>query len=207
VSEKGGYRQYKHPIRFCRLTVFSHSNEDLAPETLNFETTKIASMRKEFSVIKNRRQHRAPWECTFAKEDKSKCKPGISPKSDQEYFEILCLCILQAGLSWGMIRKNWTKFKQGFYDFNIEKLAKAKKDELFHRDGVIKNKVKVEAIINNAKKFQKIREDKGSFSKFLKLLKRLGGEEAIKLLIQTLAHIGKYSAEYYLHSIGCWELK
>jgi DNA-3-methyladenine glycosylase I len=158
-------------------------------------------------VIKNRREHRAPWECTFAKEDKSKCKPGISPKSDQEYFEILCLCILQAGLSWGMIRKNWTKFKQGFYDFNIEKLAKAKKDELFHRDGVIKNKVKVEAIINNAKKFQNIREDKGSFPKFLKLLKRPGGEEAIKLLIQTLAHIGKYSAEYYLHSIGCWELK
>jgi DNA-3-methyladenine glycosylase I len=202
VSEKGGYRRYKHPTGFCRLTVFSHSNEDLAPETLNFETTKIASMRKEFVVIKNRRQHRAPWGCTFAKEDKSKCKPGIPPKSDQEYFEILCLCILQAGLGWGMIRKNWAKFKQGFYSFHIQRLAKAKEEELLNRDGVIKNKMKVEAIINNAKKFQNIKQDKGSFLNFLKSLKKLEDQEAIEILTQTFAHIGKYSAEYYLHSVG-----
>lgn len=161
-------------------------------------------MRKEFVVIKNLRQHRAPWECTFAKEDKSKCKPGISPKSDQEYFEILCLCILQAGLVWGMIRKNWTKFKQGFYDFNIEKLAKAKKDELTKRDGVIKNKIKIEAIINNAKNFQKIKGERGSFPNFLKSLKRSEDKEAIKMLTHVFAHMGKYTAEYYLHSVGYW---
>jgi 3-methyladenine DNA glycosylase Tag len=44
------------------------------------------------------KEHRAPWECTYAKEDKNKCKPGKQPKSDKEYFEVLCLCILQAGL-------------------------------------------------------------------------------------------------------------
>lgn len=43
------------------------------------------------------------------KEEKSKCRWGIPPKSDQQYFEILCLCVLQAGLSWGMVRKNWRK--------------------------------------------------------------------------------------------------
>jgi 3-methyladenine DNA glycosylase Tag len=58
-------------------------------------------------VIKNRREHRAPWECAFAEEDKNKCKPGISPESDPEYFENLYLCILQAGLGWEMIRENW----------------------------------------------------------------------------------------------------
>jgi DNA-3-methyladenine glycosylase I len=108
-------------------------------------------------VIKNRREHRAPWECAFAEEDKSKCEPGISPKSDQEYFEILCLCILQAGLNWGMIRKKWARFKRGFYDFNIQRLANVKRDELLTRNGVIKDKMKVEAIINNAKKFQNIK--------------------------------------------------
>ena len=204
MSEKGGYRRYKHPTRFFRLTVFSHSNEDLAPETLNFETTKIASMRKGFDVIKNRRQHRAPWGCTFAKEDKSKCESGISPKSDQEYFEILCLCILQAGLGWGMIRKNWPKFKRGFYGFNIERLAKAKKEELLHRDGVVKNKIKIEAIVNNAKKFQKVKGERGSFPNFLKSLKRSEDKEAIKMLTHVFAHVGKYTAEYYLHSVGYW---
>ncbi len=43
-------------------------------------------------------EHRAPWECTYAKEGKSKCKLGIPPKSDQEYFKILSLCVLQARL-------------------------------------------------------------------------------------------------------------
>jgi DNA-3-methyladenine glycosylase I len=161
-------------------------------------------IRKGFVVIKNRREHRAPWECAFAEEDKNKCKPGISPESDPEYFEILCLCILQAGLNWGMIRKNWARFKRGFYDFNIQRLANVKRDELLTRNGVIKNKMKVEAIINNAKKFQNIKQDKGSFPKFLKSLKRLEDQEAIKILTQTFTHMGKYSAGYYLHSVGYW---
>jgi DNA-3-methyladenine glycosylase I len=155
-------------------------------------------------VIKSPRKHRAPWECTFAKEDKSKCEPGISPKSDQEYFEILCLCLLQAGLGWGMIRKNWWKFKQGFYGFNIHRLAKAKKGELLNRDGVIKNRMKVEAIINNAKKFRNIKQDKGSFSNLLKSLKGMEDQEVIKILTQTFAHMAKYTGEYYLHSGGYW---
>jgi DNA-3-methyladenine glycosylase I len=159
-------------------------------------------MMLQISSSIERREHQAPWECTFAKEDKSKCKTGISPKSDQEYFEILCLCILQAGLSWGMIRKNWSKFRQGFCNFDIEKLAKAKRDEFLHRDGVIKNKIKIEAIINNAKEFQKIKEEKGSFWEFIKSLKRSEEKEVIGVLTQTFAHIGKYTAEYYLHSVG-----
>ena len=56
-----------------------------------------------------------------------------------------------------MIRKNWARFKRGFYDFNIQRLANVKRDELLTRNGVIKNKMKVEAIINNAKKFQNIK--------------------------------------------------
>ena len=49
--------------------------------------------------------HRAPWECTFAKEQRSRCLPGKKPRMDREYFEILSLCILQAGLSWASVRR------------------------------------------------------------------------------------------------------
>lgn len=129
---------------------------------------------------KNSKEHRAPWQCTFAKEDKSKCKSGTPPKSDQEYFEIICLCILQAGLSWGMVRKNWPKFKRGFYDFDIQRLANAKINGLLEREGVIKNENKVKAIINNAKQFENIKQKEGSFSNFLKLLKRKENKEVIK---------------------------
>ncbi|MGQ9461271.1 MAG: DNA-3-methyladenine glycosylase I [Candidatus Bathyarchaeaceae archaeon] len=150
-------------------------------------------------------EHRAPWECTFAKEDKSKCKPGIPPKSDQEYFEILSLCVLQAGLNWDVLRKNWARFKHGFYNFNISKLSRIRANELLKGPSVIKNRRKVEAIIYNAKEFQKIIKEHGSFANFLKSLKATEDKETLKILTKKFKHVGEYTAEYYLHSVGYWK--
>ncbi|MBA7502159.1 hypothetical protein ES706_00741 [subsurface metagenome] len=150
-------------------------------------------------------KHRAPWGCTYAKEDKSKCKSGIPPKSDQEYFEILSLCVLQAGLSWKMVRQNWAKFKHGFYDFNITKLSKMRANELLKEPTVIKNRKKVGAIIYNAKEFQKISKKYSSFSNFLKSLKAMKDKEVFKVLMKRFKHVGEYTAEYYLHCVGYWK--
>lgn len=148
------------------------------------------------------KEHTAPWECTLTKEEKSECKSGDIPKSDGEYFEILSLCILQAGLGWGMVRKNWEKYKHGFMGFNINKLAEADFDELLENKGTIKNRKKILSIINNAKEFQKIHEEFGSFSNFMDSLKEGSDDKAIKQLTQRFNHLGRYSAEYFLHSIG-----
>ena len=151
--------------------------------------------------VKERKKHKAPWKCTFAKEEESECRSGAIPKSDKEYFEILSLCVLQAGLSWGMIRKNWAKFKRGFYGFDIDRLANSNMEELLKNPDTIKNKNKIKAIIKNAKEFQRIDEELGSFSYFLCSLK--GDEdEVIKQLTSRFNHLGKYSAEYFLHSVG-----
>ncbi len=146
--------------------------------------------------------HRAPWECVYAKEDRSECMPGEEPKSDQEYFEILCLCILQAGLNWGAVRRNWRKYKQAFFNFEISKLAKAKVEDLIKRPNAIRNRKKIEAIIYNAKEFQKIRIKYGSFRNFLESLKKLSNEEVCRFLAEKFRHIGVYTAEYFLHSVG-----
>ena len=146
--------------------------------------------------------HRAPWECVYAKEDRSECMPGEEPKSDQEYFEILCLCILQAGLNWGAVRRNWRKYKQAFFNFEINKLAKAKVEDLIKRPNAIRNRKKIEAIIYNAKEFQKIRIKYGSFRNFLESLRKLNNEEACRFLAEKFRHIGVYTAEYFLHSVG-----
>lgn len=151
------------------------------------------------------KEHKAPWECIYAKEDKNKCKPGSEPNSDQEYFEILCLCILQAGLNWGVVRKNWPKIKKGFYGFNINKLSKATVSELIERPGVYNNKNKVEAIITNAKEFQKIKKEYGSFFNFLNSLKQMKDKEVFKLLMERFKHVGDYTAEFYLHCVGYWK--
>jgi len=148
------------------------------------------------------KEHRAPWECTYAKEDRNKCKAGKKPKADQEYFEILCLCILQAGLNWRIIRKNWQKYRKGFYNFDINKLAKAQTTELMKKPNIIKNPKKIKDIIYNAKEFLKIKKEYGSFSNFLSLLKRMKNKEAFKLLINRFKHVGSYTAEFYLHCVG-----
>lgn len=98
-----------------------------------------------------------------------------------------------------MIRRNWPKIRKGFYGFDINKLSKTRMNELIKRPGVYKNKNKVNAIIINAREFQMIRQDFGGFSKFLK---NLNDKEAIKQLTKQFKHLGEYSAEYYLHSVG-----
>ena len=166
---------------------------------------KFRKKRISISMNESSREHRAPWECTFAKEEKSGCRPGIRPKSDQQYFEVLCLCVLQAGLGWGIVRKNWSTLKKGFYNFDIKRLAKATVNELFKREGVIKNKNKVKAVIDDAREFQNTIQEAGSFSNFLRSLKGMGDKEAIRKLTQRFSQVGEYTAEYYLHSIGYWK--
>ena len=151
------------------------------------------------------KQHQAPWECTYGKEEKSDCKPGKRPRSDQKYFEILCLCLLQAGLSWGSIRKHWQKYKEGFYGFDIRQLSRARTKELFKNPRVIKNRKKIEAIIYNAREFDKIKREYGSFSNLLKSFRTSEKEELPKSLTKKFKHIGPYTAEYFLHSVGYQE--
>jgi len=148
------------------------------------------------------RQHQAPWECIYRKEDRSDCKTGKRPRSDQRYFEILCLCLLQAGLGWGSIRRHWKKYKEGFYGFDIRQLSKARAKDLLKDSRVIKNNRKVEAIIHNAKMFIKIEGEYDSFSNFLKSLRHLKNEELFEYLSKQFKHVGTYTAEYFLHSVG-----
>jgi hypothetical protein len=59
----------------------------MALQHLQLEESKtINESSRQFEIMK---EHRAPWECTCSKEDKSECKPRKKPKSDQEYFEVL----------------------------------------------------------------------------------------------------------------------
>ena len=151
-----------------------------------------------------RNEHRAPWECVYAKEDRSTCKPGKKPKSDREYFEILCLCLLQAGLNWGSIRKHWPTYREGFDEFDLQRLSEAHVEVLLEAPQVIKNRKKVEAIIFNAQVFPRLKQGHGSCAGFLRSLKPLSDEDAIRVLRNQFKHVGTYTAEYYLHSVGYW---
>ena len=147
-------------------------------------------------------EHRAPWECVYAKEHDSLCRPGEKPAADQQYFEILCLCLLQAGLNWNSIRKYWPKYKKGFFDFSIERLARAAPDDVMQNPDALKNRRKIEAIIHNAAEFERIESTHGSFAAFLEELRPEPEKERIKRLSKRFKQVGPETADYFFHSIG-----
>ena len=149
-------------------------------------------------------EHRAPWDCVYARGDDQGCQSGKVPDSDDEYFEVLCLCLLQAGLNWSSVRKHWPRYREGFLSFDIGRLSQATAHELIERPGAIKNGRKVEAIIHNAKEFQLLKSEYGSFHAFLESLKPLTEREQIKLLAKHFKQVGLETADYFLHSIGFW---
>src|SRR5256886_16394841 len=107
----------------------------------------------------DRMSHRAPWECTFAKEQRSRCLPGKKPRTDHKYFEVLSLCILQAGLSWASVRRSWPGNRTGFLDFEIPKPGQATPPAFFRRRGGLRNGKRAPRLVANAQGFDRIRPD------------------------------------------------
>ncbi|MBR3210475.1 MAG: DNA-3-methyladenine glycosylase I [Bacilli bacterium] len=99
------------------------------------------------------------------------CEWGILKLDDSYLFEMLLLESFQAGLSWECILNKRENFKESFDHFNwniIAKYNQKKIDELMKNQGIIRNKRKIESTINNAKIFQEILEEFGSFETYLR---------------------------------------
>ncbi|KGG81310.1 DNA-3-methyladenine glycosylase [Caloranaerobacter azorensis H53214] len=95
---------------------------------------------------------------------------GIPIHDDKKLFEFLVLEIFQAGLSWITILKKRDNFRKAFDNFDPVKISKYDEDkikELMENKGIIRNRKKIEAVINNAKAFLKIQQEFGSFDKYL----------------------------------------
>lgn len=95
---------------------------------------------------------------------------GIPLEDDQKLFEFLVLESMQAGLSWLTILKKRDDFRKAFADFNIVKVANFGEDkvqELLNNKGIIRNKLKIRATINNAQRVLEIQEKYGSFSDYI----------------------------------------
>ena len=95
---------------------------------------------------------------------------GVPLHDDKKMFEFFCLEFFQAGLSWITILKKRENFRKAFDSFNPERVSKysqKKIDELMENKGIIRNRLKILAAINNAQKYFEIQEEFGSFAKYL----------------------------------------
>jgi len=89
---------------------------------------------------------------------------------DNKIFEFLCLEAFQAGLSWRTILNKRENFRKAFAEFDPVKVSKFGKkdfDRLMKDEGIVRNRFKIEATINNASKFLEVKKEFGTFSKYM----------------------------------------
>lgn len=95
---------------------------------------------------------------------------GVPVHDDNVHFEFLILEGAQAGLSWATILKRREGYRKAYAEFNPAKVAKyseQKMGKLLLDPGIIRNRLKVFASVNNAKRFLEVQKEFGSFDKYI----------------------------------------
>ncbi|MCC9168883.1 DNA-3-methyladenine glycosylase I [Pontibacter harenae] len=130
---------------------------------------------------------------------------GFPIHDDNELFGRLLMEINQAGLSWETILKKEKSFRKAYDDFNIEKVAaysETDRARLLNDPGIIRNKLKVNAAIENAKSILELQKEYGSFGKWLEHHHPKTKEEWVKLFKKTFRFTGGEIVNEFLMSIG-----
>jgi DNA-3-methyladenine glycosylase I len=130
---------------------------------------------------------------------------GFPLSDDNKLFERLILEINQAGLSWTTILKKKDNFKIAFQGFDIEKIASYGEDDrqrLLNNPGIIRNRLKIDATIHNAKIVLQLRKEYGSFKSWLDNHHPLTLQEWTRLFKQTFRFTGGEIVNEFLMSTG-----
>lgn len=94
---------------------------------------------------------------------------GVPVYDDRTLFEFLLLEGAQAGLSWITVLRKRDAYRRAFADFDPEKVARfnqRKIEALLQDAGIVRNRLKVEAAVKNARAFLKVQEERGSFAEY-----------------------------------------
>jgi DNA-3-methyladenine glycosylase I len=130
---------------------------------------------------------------------------GFPLADDKALFERLCLEIFQAGLSWLIVLKKRDSLRRAFDGFDPAKVAAYGEDEvirLMADPGIIRNRRKIEAVIENARRLQVMSAGGGSFHGWLAAQPVLSKEEWVKLFRRTFTFTGVEVVNEFLMSIG-----
>lgn len=130
---------------------------------------------------------------------------GYPVADDNLLFERLVLEMNQAGLSWLTILKKEAAFRQAFGGFEIAKVARygdKQIERLMADAGIIRNRRKIEAAIENAKRIRALQQSHGSFKSWLDAHHPLPKEQWVKLFKKTLVFTGGEITNEFLLSTG-----
>jgi DNA-3-methyladenine glycosylase I len=132
---------------------------------------------------------------------------GYPIDDDNMLFERLMFEINQAGLNWILILKKQDNFRKAFDGYNISRIAEYGEDDvkrLMNDAGIIRNRLKINAAIDNARTIQKLQKEYGSFKNWLYLMseENVTLPEWTKLFKKTFKFTGGEIVNEFLMSIG-----
>lgn len=130
---------------------------------------------------------------------------GFPLKDDNELFARLVLEINQAGLSWTTILNKKDNFFKAYDNFDIVKVAKYKEEKiekLLNDAGIIRNRLKINAAIENAKKILELQKEYGTFKNWLDKHYPLSKEQWVKLFKHNFRFTGGEIVNEFLMSAG-----
>ena len=130
---------------------------------------------------------------------------GFPLRDDAALFERLALEINQAGLSWLTILKKKDRFHEAFDGFDLDRVAaydEADQARLLADPGIIRNRLKVQAVVENARRLQRIRDEYGSFAAWLDQHHPLPLADWQRLFKRTFVFTGGEIVREFLLSTG-----
>ncbi len=130
---------------------------------------------------------------------------GFPLRDDAALFERLALEINQAGLSWLTILKKQDRFREAFEGFDVDRVAAygaRERRRLLHDVGIIRNRLKVDAVIENARRVRALRARHGSFAGWLDAHHPLSKAAWVRLFRETFVFTGGEITGEFLMSVG-----
>jgi DNA-3-methyladenine glycosylase I len=130
---------------------------------------------------------------------------GFPVTDDASFFERLVLEINQAGLSWATILRKRQAFRQAYSGFDIDAVAaygEAERQRLLHDAGIVRNRLKIDAAIENARRVVGLRAEFGSFAAWLDRHHPQHRDGWVKLFKRTFLFTGGEIVNEFLMSTG-----
>ncbi|MBE3605147.1 DNA-3-methyladenine glycosylase I [bacterium] len=130
---------------------------------------------------------------------------GFPTRDERALFERLVLEINQAGLSWLTILKKRESFRAAFDNFEVDKIARygeRQRARLLADQSIIRNRLKIDAAIENARRVVELRREHGSFAGWLDLHHPMDKPEWVKLFKRTFLFTGGEITGEFLLSTG-----
>ncbi|MDR5684231.1 MAG: DNA-3-methyladenine glycosylase I [Armatimonadota bacterium] len=130
--------------------------------------------------------------------------PRAVPRADDRYFEVLSQSVFQAGFSWEVVRRKWPAMRRAFAGFDVDAVARFRTrdvERLMRNAAVVRNRRKIEAVIENARILQEIRREHGSVRRYIRTLPRSYAQR-VQILSRTFRFLGPTGVFHFLWCVG-----